>query len=226
MTYGFGNYDRDQLVDLARELIDGGHRRLKMLVGVPGPRLAGGRGSGAPRARRHRRRHHPRPRRQRGLLGERRGAPVPRHRRLQRRLAGRPRAQQRHPRPPAPSPTHRDPARGRADGRPLLAVPPVPGERRHRHPPPQPDVQRRHDRDAPGGVSRADSTRSPCRMREAQPISASTTSPASATAPTWNATSSRSSWRRTCSSTHRNPETGGSGSRTRRVSGSPSTATS
>ena len=36
MTYGFGNYDRDQLADLARELIDGGHRRLKMLVGVPG----------------------------------------------------------------------------------------------------------------------------------------------------------------------------------------------
>ena len=36
MTYGFGNYDRDQLADLARGLIDDGHQRLKMLVGVPG----------------------------------------------------------------------------------------------------------------------------------------------------------------------------------------------
>ncbi len=36
MTYGFGNYDRDQLVELARRLIAEGHTRLKMLVGVPG----------------------------------------------------------------------------------------------------------------------------------------------------------------------------------------------
>ena len=36
MTYGFGNYDTDQLVDLARDLIGQGHRRLKMLVAVPG----------------------------------------------------------------------------------------------------------------------------------------------------------------------------------------------
>ncbi len=36
MTYGFGNYDRDQLAELARELITAGHTRLKMLVGVPG----------------------------------------------------------------------------------------------------------------------------------------------------------------------------------------------
>lgn len=36
MTYGFGNYDRDQLADLARGLIAEGHTRLKMLVAVPG----------------------------------------------------------------------------------------------------------------------------------------------------------------------------------------------
>ncbi len=34
MTYGFGNYDRDQLVELAKGLIAEGHTRLKMLVGV------------------------------------------------------------------------------------------------------------------------------------------------------------------------------------------------
>ena len=36
VTYGFGNYDKDQLVELARRLIAQGHTRLKMLVGVPG----------------------------------------------------------------------------------------------------------------------------------------------------------------------------------------------
>lgn len=36
MTFGFGNYDRDQLVELARKLIADGYTRLKMLVGVPG----------------------------------------------------------------------------------------------------------------------------------------------------------------------------------------------
>ena len=36
MTYGFGNYDRDQLAELALELVAGGYTRLKMLVGVPG----------------------------------------------------------------------------------------------------------------------------------------------------------------------------------------------
>jgi L-rhamnonate dehydratase len=34
VTFGFGGYDRDQLVDLARDLQDKGHRRFKMLVGV------------------------------------------------------------------------------------------------------------------------------------------------------------------------------------------------
>ncbi|CAN5811417.1 mandelate racemase/muconate lactonizing enzyme family protein [soil metagenome] len=34
VTFGFGAYDRDQLVDLARDLITRGHRRFKMLVGV------------------------------------------------------------------------------------------------------------------------------------------------------------------------------------------------
>jgi L-alanine-DL-glutamate epimerase-like enolase superfamily enzyme len=34
MTYGFGNYDRDQLVELARTLIAEGHTRLKMLVAL------------------------------------------------------------------------------------------------------------------------------------------------------------------------------------------------
>ena len=36
LTYGFGNYDREQLAELALEQIAAGHRRLKMLVGVPG----------------------------------------------------------------------------------------------------------------------------------------------------------------------------------------------
>lgn len=36
VTYGFGNYDKDQLAVLARGLIADGHTRLKMLVGVPG----------------------------------------------------------------------------------------------------------------------------------------------------------------------------------------------
>ena len=36
MTYGFGNYDRDQLAELALELIAEGYTRIKMLVGVPG----------------------------------------------------------------------------------------------------------------------------------------------------------------------------------------------
>ena len=36
MTYGFGNYDRDQLAELALELVAEGYTRLKMLVGVPG----------------------------------------------------------------------------------------------------------------------------------------------------------------------------------------------
>jgi L-rhamnonate dehydratase len=36
MTYGFGNYDKDQLAELARRLIADGHTRLKMLVAVPG----------------------------------------------------------------------------------------------------------------------------------------------------------------------------------------------
>ena len=36
MTYGFGNYDREQLAELALELIAEGYRRIKMLVGVPG----------------------------------------------------------------------------------------------------------------------------------------------------------------------------------------------
>jgi L-rhamnonate dehydratase len=34
VTYGFGAYDRDQLVEMARRLIAAGHRRLKVLVGV------------------------------------------------------------------------------------------------------------------------------------------------------------------------------------------------
>jgi L-alanine-DL-glutamate epimerase-like enolase superfamily enzyme len=34
VTFGFGAYDRDQLVDLARDLWGKGHRRFKMLVGV------------------------------------------------------------------------------------------------------------------------------------------------------------------------------------------------
>jgi L-alanine-DL-glutamate epimerase-like enolase superfamily enzyme len=34
VTYGFGAYDRDQLVEMARTLIGKGHSRLKMLVGV------------------------------------------------------------------------------------------------------------------------------------------------------------------------------------------------
>ena len=34
VTFGFGAYDRDQLVDLARDLQARGHRRFKMLVGV------------------------------------------------------------------------------------------------------------------------------------------------------------------------------------------------
>jgi L-rhamnonate dehydratase len=33
-TYGFGVYDKDQLVQAARDLIDQGHKRLKILVGV------------------------------------------------------------------------------------------------------------------------------------------------------------------------------------------------
>ena len=36
MTYGFGNYDREHLADLARDLVGEGHQRLKMLVAVPG----------------------------------------------------------------------------------------------------------------------------------------------------------------------------------------------
>lgn len=36
MTYGFGNYDRDQLVELARDLIRRGFTCIKMLVAVPG----------------------------------------------------------------------------------------------------------------------------------------------------------------------------------------------
>jgi len=40
VTFGFGAYDRDQLVDVARGLIAKGHKRLKILVGVSpeGPR--------------------------------------------------------------------------------------------------------------------------------------------------------------------------------------------
>lgn len=34
VTFGFGAFDRDQLVEVARSLIDRGHSRLKMLVGV------------------------------------------------------------------------------------------------------------------------------------------------------------------------------------------------
>lgn len=34
VTFGFGQYDRDQLVEMARSLIAQGHSRLKMLVGV------------------------------------------------------------------------------------------------------------------------------------------------------------------------------------------------
>lgn len=34
MTFGFGNYDRDQLVELARDLVASGHKRLKMLAAV------------------------------------------------------------------------------------------------------------------------------------------------------------------------------------------------
>lgn len=34
VTFGFGAYDQDQLVEVARNLIDAGHSRLKMLVGV------------------------------------------------------------------------------------------------------------------------------------------------------------------------------------------------
>ena len=34
VTYGFGAYDRDQLVELGRSLIAKGHKRLKILVGV------------------------------------------------------------------------------------------------------------------------------------------------------------------------------------------------
>jgi L-rhamnonate dehydratase len=34
VTFGFGNYDDDQLVDVARDLMADGHTRLKMLVGV------------------------------------------------------------------------------------------------------------------------------------------------------------------------------------------------
>ena len=34
VTYGFGAYDRDQLVEMARRLIAEGHTRLKVLVGV------------------------------------------------------------------------------------------------------------------------------------------------------------------------------------------------
>ena len=34
VTFGFGAYDKDQLVEVARGLIDAGHSRLKMLVGV------------------------------------------------------------------------------------------------------------------------------------------------------------------------------------------------
>lgn len=34
VTFGFGAYDKDQLVEVARNLIDAGHSRLKMLVGV------------------------------------------------------------------------------------------------------------------------------------------------------------------------------------------------
>ncbi|MFQ6016631.1 MAG: mandelate racemase/muconate lactonizing enzyme family protein [Kiloniellaceae bacterium] len=35
VTYGFGNYDRDQLADLARDLVAKGHKRLKILAAVP-----------------------------------------------------------------------------------------------------------------------------------------------------------------------------------------------
>ena len=34
VTFGFGAYDKDQLVEVARNLIDKGHKRLKILVGV------------------------------------------------------------------------------------------------------------------------------------------------------------------------------------------------
>jgi L-rhamnonate dehydratase len=34
VTYGFGAYSKDQLVELGRKLMDEGHRRLKVLVGV------------------------------------------------------------------------------------------------------------------------------------------------------------------------------------------------
>jgi L-alanine-DL-glutamate epimerase-like enolase superfamily enzyme len=34
VTYGFGNYDEDQLVQLGRDLVAKGHSRLKVLVGV------------------------------------------------------------------------------------------------------------------------------------------------------------------------------------------------
>jgi L-rhamnonate dehydratase len=34
VTYGFGAYDKDQLVEMARRLIAAGHKRLKVLVGV------------------------------------------------------------------------------------------------------------------------------------------------------------------------------------------------
>ena len=34
VTYGFGAYDRDQLVEMARRLMAQGHTRLKVLVGV------------------------------------------------------------------------------------------------------------------------------------------------------------------------------------------------
>jgi L-rhamnonate dehydratase len=38
VTFGFGVYDKDQLVEVAQDLIANGHSRLKMLVGVAGVR--------------------------------------------------------------------------------------------------------------------------------------------------------------------------------------------
>ena len=225
LTYGFGNYDREQLAELALEQIAAGHRRLKMLVGVPG---LGWREDAA------------RVRHVRDAIGDTVDLALDANEsysasdalQLCRAVEDCGIAWLEDPvhnndvRPPAPpAPAHRDPARRGADGGSCGPVSPIPGERRDRHPAAQPDVQRRGDPRPAGSPAWRRSTRSRCPTPAAPPISACTTWPGSATGPMWSATSSPGSWRRTSSSGRRSRATGRFGSPMRRGSGSPSTAT-